>query len=116
MLLTIHDRVSLAMSLLKILRECYFYKMFEIILDKIVDVITLGTRPFRILFFGGVFSALIIMNILAQVFDINTKLGGDINWPNIILMIVSMLSGFGLSYSVIHFASERKQKRKGPSG
>ena len=51
----------------------------QALIDKLVDVITTGTRPFRILFFGGVFLALIIMNVLAITFGINTKLGGDIN-------------------------------------
>ena len=82
------------------------------LIDKIVDVITTGTRPFRILFFGGVFLALLIMNVLAILLGINTKLGGDINLPNIILIIISMLAGFGISYSIIHFADASKRKRK----
>lgn len=82
------------------------------LIDKLVDVITTGTRPFRILFFGGVFLALIIMNVLAIMFGINTKLGGDINLANVILIIVSMFIGFGISYSIIHFADTSKRKRK----
>ena len=82
------------------------------LIDKIVDVITTGTRPFRILFFGGVFLALIVMNVLAMLLGINTKLGGDINLPNIILIIVSMFAGFGISYSIIYFADASKRKRK----
>jgi hypothetical protein len=84
----------------------------NIVIDKIVDVITTGTRPFRIIFFGGVFLALIIMNVLAMMLDINTKLGGDINLANIILIIVSMFAGFGISYSIIHFAVASKEKRE----
>jgi len=82
------------------------------LIDIIVDVITTGTRPFRILFFGGVFLALIVMNVLAMLLGINTKLGGDINLPNIILIIVSMFAGFGISYSIIYFADASKRKRK----
>jgi predicted membrane metal-binding protein len=85
----------------------------QLIINKIVDVITTGTRPFRILFFGGVFLALIIMNVLAKVFNVNTKLGGDINFANVILIIVSMLAGFGISYSIVHFADASKRKRMG---
>lgn len=81
------------------------------LIDKFVDVITTGTRPFRILFFGGVFLALAIMNVLAIIFDVNTKLGGEINLANIILIIISMLAGFGISYSIIHFADASKRKR-----
>jgi len=79
--------------------------------NKFVDFITAGTRPFRILFFGGVFLALIIMNLLAITLGINTKLGGDINLANIILIIVSLFAGFGISYSVVHFADASKRKR-----
>ena len=50
-------------------------RLMQFIIDKVVDVIMAGTRPFRIIFFGGVFLALIIMNVLAMVLDINTKLG-----------------------------------------
>lgn len=87
------------------------YRYMQSLIDKLVDVITKGTRPFRILFFGGVFLALIIMNVLAIMFDINTKLGGDINLANIILIIVSIFIGFGISYSIIHFADASKRKR-----
>ena len=83
------------------------------LIDKLVDVITEGNRPFRILFFGGVFLALIIMNVLAKIFGINTKIGGDINLANVILIIISLFIGFGISYSIIHFADANKRKRMG---
>jgi len=51
------------------------------------------------------------MNVLALILGINTKLGGDINLANIILIIVSMFLGFGISYSIIHFALASKEKR-----
>lgn len=81
------------------------------LIDKIADVITTGNRPFRILFFGGVFIALLVMNILAHVFDINTKIGGDINLENFILIIISLFIGFGVSYSIVHFADANKRRR-----
>ena len=84
----------------------------QVVIDKFVDVITAGTRPFRIIFFGGVFLALIIMNVLAMMLNINTKLGGDIDLANIVLIIVSMFAGFGISYSIIHFAVASKGKRE----
>ncbi|MFK7817000.1 MAG: hypothetical protein AB8B92_11760 [Gammaproteobacteria bacterium] len=83
----------------------------SLLINKFVDFLTAGTRPFRIIFFGGVFLALIIMNVLAMMLDINTKLGGDINLENIILIIISMFIGFGISYSIIHFAVASKEKR-----
>ena len=81
------------------------------IINKLVDAITVGNRPFRILFFGGVFLALIIMNILANIFGINTKIGGDINLANVILIIISLLIGFGVSFSIVHFADASKRRR-----
>ncbi len=79
--------------------------------DKLVDIITAGNRPFRILFFGGVFLALLVMNIVAKMFGINTKIGGDINLANAILMIASLFIGFGISYSIVHFADASKRRR-----
>ncbi len=84
----------------------------QFLIDKFVDVIMTGTRPFRIIFFGGVFLALIIMNVLAMMLDINTKLGGDMNVAKSMLIIVSMCAGFGISYAIIHFAGASKRKRK----
>ncbi len=84
----------------------------SLFINKFVDFLTTGTRPFRIIFFGGVFLALIIMNVLAMMLGINTKLGGDINLENIILIIISMFIGFGISYSIIHFAVASKEKRE----
>ena len=83
------------------------------LVDKLADIITVGNRPFRILFFGGVFLALLIMNILASVLGINTKIGGDINFANVMLIIISLFIGFGISYSIIHFADANKRKRMG---
>lgn len=85
--------------------------MLQLLKNKLVDVITTGTRPFRILFFGGVFLALIIMNVLAITFGINTKLGGDINFENIVLITISLFLGFGISYGIIHLADASKRKR-----
>ncbi len=81
-----------------------------ITMSKFAEYITTGTRPFRILFFGGVFLALSIMNGLAMVFGINTKLGGDNNLANILLIIFSLFAGFGISYSIIHLAHASKSK------
>lgn len=85
--------------------------MMRRLIDRFVDVITAGNRPFRILFFGGVFLALLIMNILAKIFGINTKIGGDINLANFVLITISLLMGFGISYTIIHFADASKRKR-----
>jgi len=79
-------------------------------MGKFANYLTAGTRPFRILFFGGVFLALIIMNVLAMLLGINTNLGGDVNLANVLLIIFSLFAGFGVSYSIIHLAEASKDK------
>ena len=81
------------------------------LIDRFVDVITAKNRPFRILLFGGVFLGLLIMNILARLFGVKTNIGGDIDLANAVLIVISLLAGFGISYSVVHFADASKRKR-----
>lgn len=80
-------------------------------IDGFVDVITAGNRPFRILLFGGIFLALLIMNILAKLLGVRTDIGGDVELGNVILIVVSLFLGFGISYSIIHLADASKRKR-----
>ncbi len=79
--------------------------------NNFIEFITTGTRPFRIFLFGGIFLALIIMNVLALILGINTSLGGDMNLENFILIITSIFLGFGISYSVIHLAGKSKRNK-----
>ncbi len=81
------------------------------LIDRFVDVVTAKNRPFRILLFGGVFLGLLIMNILARLFGVKTNIGGDIDLANAVLIVISLLAGFGISYSVVHFADASKRKR-----
>ena len=83
------------------------------LVDGFVDVITAGNRPFRILLFGGIFLALLIMNILAEFIGVSTKIGGDIDLANAVLIVISLFLGFGISYSIIHFSNASKRKRVG---
>ena len=82
------------------------------ILDFFIDALSKGTRPIRIFFFGGVFLALFISFVLSQFLGINTKIGGDINIENIVLIIVSLFIGFGVSYSFIQLVETIKRKRR----
>ena len=81
--------------------------LMQKIIDGFVDVITAGNRPFRILLFGGIFLALLIMNILA----IQTDIGGDVELANVALIVVSLFLGFGISYSIIYLSDASKRKR-----
>lgn len=83
----------------------------KLFIDKLVDVVTVGNRPFRILLFGGIFMGLLIMNLLARLFGIKTDIGGDVNLANIVLIVISLLAGFGISYCLVHFADASKRRR-----
>ncbi|MDE0411411.1 MAG: hypothetical protein OXI37_04265 [Gammaproteobacteria bacterium] len=80
------------------------------LIDKLVDVVTAGNRPFRILLFGGIFMGLLIMNLLARLFGIKTDIGGDVNLANIVLIVISLLAGFGISYCLVHLADASKRR------
>ena len=82
------------------------------IIDGFVDVITAGNRPFRILLFGGIFLALLIMNILAKLLGVRTDIGGDVELANVTLIVVSLFLGFGISYTIVHLSTASKRKRE----
>ncbi len=82
------------------------------IIDGFVDVITAGNRPFRILLFGGIFLALLIMNILAKLLGVRTDIGGDVELANVTLIVVSLFLGFGISYSIVYLSTASKRKRE----
>ena len=85
--------------------------MIRQFLDFIINAITSGNRPMRVFFFGGVFLALIALAVLGKIFGVTTKIDEDVGLSNIILMIVSLFFGFGVSYSIVHFADAIKRKR-----
>ena len=62
-----------------------------------------GNRPLRILLFGGVFLAWLIMSLLARLFGIETDIGGDVALANVVLIVVSVLLGFGIAFAVFYY-------------
>ena len=80
--------------------------------DIFVDALTAGNRPLRILIFGGVLLAWLTMKILAKIFGVNTNIGGDVDLPNVILIIISLLIGFGAAYSLVSFLDTIKRQRE----
>ena len=79
------------------------------LIDKLVDVLTVGNRPIRIFIFGGIFLAYIIMLLLGKIFGIEGNVGDDGDLLNILVMIASILIGFGTSYSFIWWLENAKQ-------
>ena len=85
--------------------------MKQKLIDMLIDAITGGNRPIRIVFFGGALFGFIIMMVLAKVFGVNTHIGGDTDMTGAALITASLLVGFGISYSIVHFAEVSKGKR-----
>lgn len=74
-------------------------------------MLSTGNRPLRVLLFGGVFLTWLTMMMLARLFGIETDIGGDVTIVNIILIIVSILVGFGGAFGIF-FYLEGVQKRR----
>lgn len=83
--------------------------MKQRLIHKLVDMLTAGNRPIRIFIFGGVFLAYIIMLLLGKIFGMEGNIGDEGDLPNIALMIVSILVGFGTSYSFISWLENAKR-------
>ena len=71
--------------------------------DRVIVLLSVGNRPVRILLFGGIFLAWLIMTLLAKLFDVDTDLSGDVGLASVILMIVSILTGFGTALYVFSY-------------
>lgn len=71
-----------------------------------------GNRPIRILLFGGIFLAWIIMTLLAKLFGINTDTSGDVELAYVIVIAVSVFSGFGISYVIFAFLENVQQEHE----
>ena len=74
-----------------------------------------GNRPLRILLFGGIFLAWIILKLLAKLFGINTDTSGEVELAYVILIAVSIFSGFGISYVIFAFLEnvQREHEERG---
>jgi len=77
--------------------------------DKLLDKLSVGNRPMRIFFFGGVLLAYFTMKILGKILGIETDTGGDVDLPNAILMTISILIGFSASYGIMRFLENIKR-------
>ncbi len=73
-----------------------------------------GTRPLRIMIFGGIFLAWMVMILLAWLFNIETDIGGDVVISNIVLIIVSLLIGFGVAFWIFGLLENAKYERDPP--
>ena len=80
---------------------------------RFIGFLSEGNRPIRILLFGGIFLAWVIMTLLSKLFDIDTDISGDVGFASVILIVVSMLTGFGLALSVFSYLDNVRREREG---
>lgn len=67
---------------------------------RVMSFLAEGNRPIRILVFGGIFLGWLIMTVLARLLGVDTGLDDDIGLGGVLLIIFSLLAGFGISVSV----------------
>ena len=84
--------------------------MSEKLVDKLVNVLSVGNRPLRIFFFGGVLLAYVIMKLSGKLLGIDSHSSGDIDVPNAIVMAVSILLGFAASYKIMRYLEVNKRQ------
>ena len=84
--------------------------MSEKLLDKLIDVLSVGNRPLRIFFFGGALLAYVIMKLSGKLMGIDSSSGGDIDVPNALLMVISILLGFVDSYKIMRYLEVNKRQ------
>lgn len=82
--------------------------------ERFIVFLMQGTRPLRILIFGGIFLAWLVMILLARLFNIETDIGGDVELGNVVLTVVSLLVGFGVAFWIFRFLENAKYEREPP--
>lgn len=78
--------------------------------QKLIDALASGNRPIRIFVFGGIILAYLVMLLLGKLLDINVNIDDEFDWPGIFLMVVSLLIGFGVSFSVVQYVDTHKSE------
>lgn len=82
--------------------------------ERFIVFLMQGTRPLRILIFGGIFLAWLAMVLLAWLLDIETDIGGEIVFANVMLIVVSLLIGFGIAFRIFRFLENARYEREPP--
>ncbi len=88
--------------------------MKESLKESIIRYLMQGTRPLRILIFGGIFLAWMVMTVLARLFGIETDIGGTVTLENVILIVVSLLTGFSIAFWIFRFLENARFERDSP--
>jgi len=92
-------------------RDEVTFDMTTKLLARFIEMLSMGNRPLRILLFGGIFFTWLIMMLLATLFGIETDIGGTVTVANIILIVISILAGFGTAFGIFLYL-EGVQKRR----
>ena len=69
-------------------------------MKKIVAFLAVGSRPVRILVFGGIVLAWLLLKLLGQLFGVDTAMADGIRFDAVLLLMASIVGGFGISIAV----------------
>ena len=78
----------------------------------IVEYITGEARAVRIFLFGGLLFSVAIMVSITKLMGMDADVDRDLNLSNAILLIISILTGYGISYTIVHIADTIKRRAK----
>ena len=71
--------------------------------QKLIDALASGNRPIRIFLFGGIIVSYVVMQLLGRLLGVVTDIDDEFHLPAILLIAVSLLAGFGSSFSVVYY-------------
>lgn len=86
-------------------------------LNKVLLMLSRGNRPFRVLLFGGILLAWLIMTLASRLLGIETDTRDEVSMAYILLVIISAWIGFGISiwaYSYLEKTRKRREDSKVP--
>jgi len=81
-------------------------------LVRVIEFLAEGNRPIRILVFGGIVLAWLIMKILNKLLGIDTDFDDGFEFSAVLLVVVSMLGGFGISFSFYNLLERVRKDRE----
>lgn len=72
-------------------------------MNKVIAFLASGNRPLRILVFGGIILAWLIMKLLEKLLGIDADIDRGFDVAAAMLIICSILGGFGISIAIFSY-------------
>ena len=54
------------------------------------------------------------LSLLARLFNIDTDIGGDVEFVNVVLIVASLFIGFGIAFWIFRFLENARYEREPP--